>query len=147
MNKLAMKNLCGSLLLSCLASGAALAQQPYGSGIPSGTDSTSGASPGGAMPGGDQSGASGAGVPAPSGGTSGMGGMPSVDQTDPMTGGAESGASGTSGSGAAAMAEGGSEMTSEALAPEIPGAAGPSDADPFKAMSGESTAPGGMRSR
>jgi hypothetical protein len=142
MNKLAMKKLCGSLLLTALASGAALAQQPYGSGIPSGTDSTTGTMPGGAMPGGDQSGAPGSSgggaagsgqvAPMPGGDSSGMGAMPDTDQTDPMH--EQSGAPGMSGSGAAGMEAGSSGMPSQALMPEIPGAAGPSDADPFRSL-------------
>ncbi|MEN3362938.1 MAG: hypothetical protein V7606_212 [Burkholderiales bacterium] len=117
MNMLVMKRFCGSLLLSgagcAVVTGAALAQSPYGAPPPPGESSGAG----GMGTGVDQP------PPMPGGMDSGSG-VQSPDQAVPPPAGMESGSSGvTPGSGA---------MSSEALTPDTPGAAGPSDADPYK---------------
>lgn len=121
MSTLVMKKLCGGLLLTGFICGGALAQQPYGTVTSPGTDSATGASPGGDT-------------------SSGTSGVPGAGQAAPMPGEMESGASGMGSSGTASPgASSASGMTSGAsmtpkpeLVPETPGAAGPSDADPYK---------------
>jgi hypothetical protein len=118
MNTLVMKKLCGTILLTGCACGAAFAQQSYG------TDSATGASPGGA--------------------SSGMSGSPATDESAATPGATQSGSgAGSSGmgsgsggdvmtSGAGSVSSAGSGTPLPALTPETPGASGPSDADPYK---------------
>jgi hypothetical protein len=162
MNTLVMKKLCGVFLLTGLICGAALAQQPYGTVTPPGTDSATGTT-GGVMPGAPEGGVSGGAAGGSTGGStgdtsSGTSGAPGTDQAAPMPGAPDSstgapgssaapgtGSSGDTSSGASGVAGIvviGSEGPDPALLPETPGAAGPSDADPYKAMTR-----GGMKPR
>jgi hypothetical protein len=160
MNTLVMKKLCGgflgAFLLTGLICGAALAQQPYGTVTPPGSAT---GTTGGVMPGAPEGGVSGGSTGGSTGDTSsGTSGAPSTDQAAPMPGAPDSstgapgssaapgmGSSGDTSSGASGVAGIvviGSEGPDPALLPETPGAAGPSDADPYKAMTR-----GGMKSR
>jgi hypothetical protein len=115
MNTLVMKKLCGTILLTGCACGAAFAQQTYG------TDSATGASPGGA-----------GSSMSPPGSSGGAGMSPGGDTSSYGTSGAP--ATGESaGSGGVSSASSGMPGTiSPSLTPDIPGASNPSDADPYK---------------